>query len=158
VAAFGKTHYYHPRRHEFDICLDWEEYQDWLGDRGTGPLPLDVEMLGPWRPFYDPPDVWLNAACLPYPALDANMYGTYLARQAAKYLTRKRTRPFFQYVSFYETHSPFAFPVEFRGRQDPLSFNVPDIGPDDWPRLPKDYRKLRPPTPLRRSSWTPMWA
>jgi choline-sulfatase len=32
VAAFGKTHFYWPRRHEFDVCADWPEYEAWLSN------------------------------------------------------------------------------------------------------------------------------
>jgi choline-sulfatase len=142
VAAFGKTHYYWPRRHEFDVCVDWEEYQAWLACMRPQPLPAGVEVLGPWRPFRDPPHVWLNSACLPYPARDADMYGTFLASMAARYLAGERGRPFFLYVSFYETHSPFAFPVDYRGRYSPQSFRVPPIGAEDWKRLPAVFREL----------------
>jgi choline-sulfatase len=142
VAAFGKTHYYWPRRHEFDVSLDWEEYQAWLANKVPGPLPAEIEVLGPWRPFVDPPRVWLNSSCLPYPAVDADMYGTFLASHAAHYLAEERSKPFFLYVSFYETHSPFAFPVEYRGRYDPHSFRVPPVGPEDQKTQPAVFREL----------------
>ena len=142
VAAFGKTHYYCPRRHEFDVCVDWPEYQAWLAARSPGPLPAGVETLGPWRPFADPPDVWLNSACLPYPVRDADMYGTFLATHAARYLAEEKAGPFFLYVSFHETHSPFAFPVEYRGRHDPRSFRAPPVGAEDRERLPAVFSKL----------------
>src|SRR5262249_49609978 len=28
TAALGKTHYYHPRPHEFDLCIDLGEHED----------------------------------------------------------------------------------------------------------------------------------
>jgi len=105
-------------------------------------LPDGVKVLGPWRPFFDLARVWLNSDCLPYPASDADMYGTFLAREAAQYLAAEPCRPFFLYVSFYETHSPFAFPVEFRGRHDRQEFSPPEIGPDDLERLPTPFRGL----------------
>jgi choline-sulfatase len=142
VAAFGKTHYYWPRRQEFDACLDWDDHRAWLANKAPVPLPAGVEVLGPWRPFFDPARVWLNSACLPYPAVDADMYGTFLASQAARYLAGVRAGPFFLYVSFHETHSPFPFPVEFRGRYDPRSFRVPPVGPQDREHLPAVFRTL----------------
>jgi choline-sulfatase len=140
VAAFGKTHYYCPRRHEFDVCIDFPEHEEWLSGKGRAPPPGDV--LGPWRPFSDPPSVWLNAACLPYAAVDAEMFGTFLAVQAAQYLGATKAQPFFLYVSFYETHSPFWFPVEYRGRHDPRSFRAPPVSLDDRGRLPPVFREL----------------
>ena len=67
-----------------------------------------------WRPFKDSARVWLNSACRPFGAVDEDMPDTWLARQAADYLTQPRDRPFFLMVSFYEPHSPFRFPVEYR--------------------------------------------
>src|SRR5580704_4640408 len=142
VAAFGKTHYYWPRPHEFDLCVDFAEYENWLRTKSRVPLTADVETLGPWRPFVSPIAVWLNSGCLPYAAVDAEMCGTFLASQAARYLESPKTRPFFLYVSFYETHSPFWFPIEYRGRYDPRSFSVPPVGPEDQRRLPLVFEEL----------------
>ena len=142
VAAFGKTHYYRPRRHEFDICVDWAEYEDWFWCHVRSSSFSDAEVLGPWRPFVDPARVWLNSDCLPYAAIDADMLGTFLASRAAKYLAEKKTMPFFLYVSFYETHSPFWFPAEYRGRHDPRSFRVPPVEPEEQSRLPTAFREL----------------
>jgi choline-sulfatase len=141
TAAFGKTHYYCPRRHEFDVCLDYPEYEEWLVDRDRAPLPPGG-VLGPWRPFGDPAAVWLNAAGLPYAAADEEMFGTFLATRAARYLAGDRGRPFFLYVSFYETHSPFWFPVEYRGRHNPRAFPVPPVSAEDRLRLPPAFRGL----------------
>jgi len=142
VAAFGKTHYYWPRRHEFDVCVDWSDYDAWLLSKGRGSPPAGSDVLGPWRPFLDPARVWLNSAGLPYAAIDADMLGTFLASRAAQYLAGERTRPFFLYVSFYETHSPFWFPVEYRGRHDPRTFRVSPVGSEEEGRLPPVFREL----------------
>ena len=142
VASFGKTHFYAPRQHEFDLCADWDEYTLWLHDKGAIPLPADSRVLGRWRPFFDPTRVWLNSDCLPYPAVDADMYGTYLAKLGARYLAEKEGGPFFLYVSFYETHSPFGFPLEFQGRHSPDSFHVPSVVEADLARVPAVFQGL----------------
>ncbi len=144
VAAIGKTHYYAPRTHEFDHCLDIDDYFDWLRRRRPTPIPVDLEVLGPWMPFVSPAAVWLNSACLPYGAVDDEMCGTFLASQAAEYLARPKSRPFFLYVSFYETHSPFWFPIEFRGRHDPREFAVPPVEPNDAESVPLVFEELTP--------------
>jgi choline-sulfatase len=141
IAAFGKTHYYWPRRHEYDICVDFPEYEQWLSGK-CRVLPPTGDVLGAWRPFVDPAAVWLNGSCLPYCAFDAEMFGTFLASQAAQYLAATRARPCFLYVSFYETHAPFWFPVEYRGRHDPRSFRVPPVAPADDDCLPPAFRGL----------------
>jgi choline-sulfatase len=142
VAAFGKTHYYCPRQHEFDVCVDWGEYEAWQARGGRQFAVADGAVLGPWRPFADPAPVWLNSAGLPYAARDAGMFGTFLASGAAQYLAAAGDRPFFLYVSFYETHAPFWFPVEYRGRHDPRAFRIPAVGPEDQARLPAVFRQL----------------
>lgn len=141
VAAFGKTHYYWPRPEDFDLCIDYPEYETWLAQQKPRPLPPGP-VLGPWRPFRDPASVWLNAAALPYPAHDSEMFGTFLSQSAARFITAPQARPFFVYVSYYETHSPFAFPVEYRGRHDPRVFPVPQVTPDDGERIPPVFRDL----------------
>jgi choline-sulfatase len=73
---------------------------------------------------------------LPYAAFDEEMCGTFLATQAAQYLQMPKRSPFFLYVSFYETHSPFWFPIEYRGRHEPGSFSVPPVCAEDRGRLP----------------------
>jgi len=144
IAAFGKTHFYYPRPHEFDIALDFAEYNMWLDAKGMEPLPPDVEVLGPWQPFGDPPAVWLNAGVLPYPAVDGDMFGTYLARHAAEFVSQPHSRPFFCYVSTFETHSPFNFPADFSHRHSPDEFTVPDITEDDALELPAVFCELTP--------------
>jgi choline-sulfatase len=86
--------------------------------------------------------VWLNSAGLPYAAVDDDMFGTFLGSQAAQYLAAQKSRSFFLYVSFYETHSPFWFPVEYRGRHSPRSFHVPAVGAEDYECLPAVFRQL----------------
>ena len=141
VAAFGKTHFYCPRRHEFDIALDFDDYTAWLDDKGADPLPTGEEVLGPWRPFDDPPAVWLNAGVRPTAATDRDMFGTYLAFHAAEFLSRPHARPFFCYVSTFETHSPFNFPVGWP-RRSPDEFTTPPVSGTDLAELPAEFRKL----------------
>ncbi len=144
IAAFGKTHFYYPRPHEFDIGLDFADYHAWLDAKGTEPLPAGVEVLGLWQPFGDPPAVWLNAGVLPFPAVDGDMFGTYLARNAADYLSKPHARPFFCYVSTFETHSPFNFPADWPHRHTADEFTVPDVTADDGRELPAVFRELTP--------------
>src|SRR5207248_503234 len=53
-----------------------------------------------------------------------------------------RSKPFFLWTGSYVTHSPFRFPIEFRGRFDPSSFAVPAIGPEDRDLIPPLFRDL----------------
>jgi arylsulfatase A-like enzyme len=141
VAALGKTHYYLPRPHEFDTRVDFAEYELLNPGAVQAALPRG-QVLGEWRPFEDPAAVWLNSAGLPYPAFDRDMFGTFLATLAGRFLEARRARPFFLYVSFYETHSPFWFPVEYRGRHHPRDFPAPPVTADEAGRLPPVFREL----------------
>ncbi|MBY0458524.1 MAG: sulfatase-like hydrolase/transferase, partial [Gemmataceae bacterium] len=144
VAAFGKTHFYSPRPHEFDTRLDFEHYRAWLAAKGCSPLPAGVEVLGPWRPFADPPAVWLNAGVRPFAAVDEDMFGTFLARRAAEFIRQPHKKPFFCYVSTFETHSPFNFPADWPFRHSPDDFSVPEITEEDAHELPEVFRELTP--------------
>jgi choline-sulfatase len=142
TAAIGKMHFNSDLKHGFDLRLDLPDYRKNLQTKGRQPLPEGVAVLPTWRPFRDPAHIWLNSQYQPYGAVDADMAGTYFARQATQYLQEKRERPFFLMVSFYEPHSPFHFPVEYRGRHKPESFTVPRVGPEDDHQIPAVFRDL----------------
>jgi choline-sulfatase len=142
TAAIGKMHFNSQLRHGFDLRLDLPDHQAYLKEKGKKPLPDGVEVQPPWKPFKDPAAVWLNSACRPFGAADADMPGTFFAERAAQYLADRGGRPFFLMVSFYEPHSPFHFPVEYRGRHRPDEYAVPKAGPeDDW-QIPAIFRDL----------------
>jgi choline-sulfatase len=142
TAAFGKMHFNSDLKHGFDLRLDQADHRKQLPARGRQSLPEGVAVLPQWRPFRDPARIWLNSMVQPFAAVDADMAGAYFAREAARYLHEKRDRPFFLVVSFYEPHSPFNFPVEFRDRHKPESFTVPKPGPEDDDQIPAVFRDL----------------
>ena len=142
TASIGKMHFNSQLKHGFDVRIDAPDHRKALNARKPQPLPDGVEVQPKWQPFKDPSAVWLNARALPFGAADADMPGTFYATKAAEYLTTKREKPFFLMVSFYEPHSPFHFPVEYRGKFDPKAFTVPKVGPeDDW-HIPAIFRDL----------------
>jgi choline-sulfatase len=144
TAAFGKMHFNSRLKHGFERRLDLEDFAAALTARGATPIPPDVPAQPPWHPFKDPARVWLNAAALPAPAVDADMSGTYFAAQADRFLNEPREKPFFLLVSFYEPHSPFHFPVEDRGRFDAKRFDAPPVPPQDEWQIPAVFRSLTP--------------
>ena len=141
TVALGKTHFYRPLAGEFDRSVNhaMQLTQDDL-DEVERRFP-DARMLGPWRPFYDPAPVWLNAEALPY-APDDRMSGTRLAADAAAVLAEPHDRPFFLWVGFYEVHSPFRFPIDFPVRFDPATFPVPLVTAEDRLRVPEVFDTL----------------
>jgi choline-sulfatase len=144
TAAFGKMHFNSRLKHGFEQRLDLGEFAAALAARGATKIPPDVEAQPPWRPFKDPARIWLNAAALPAQAVDADMSGTYFAAQADRFLNEARDKPFFLFVSLYEPHSPFNFPVEDRGRVDSKQFDVPPLEPQDQWQIPAVFRDLTP--------------
>lgn len=145
TAAFGKMHFNSRLSHGFAKRLDLEDFAAARAARPATPIPTDVRVQPPWRPFKDPAHIWLNAETLPVRNVDADMSGTYFAAEASRFLNEARTEPFFLFVSFYEPHSPFNFPIEDRGRFDPARFDVPSVAPqDDW-QIPAVFRNLTPP-------------
>ncbi len=142
TAAIGKMHFNSNLTHGFQLRLDSPEHRTALTARGAKPLPAGVAVQPVWRPFRDPARVWLNSAVLPYGAVQADMAGTWFADKAEDYLKSKRERPFFLMVSFTEPHSPFHFPVEYRGKYRPEIFSVPKLGPDDDRQIPAIFRDL----------------
>jgi choline-sulfatase len=139
--AIGKTHYYDPLVQEFDHCIDLREHRVFLAAREPGPSPPDVEVLGPWQPFLDPASIWLNSGCLPY-ACDAEMPDTFFSEMARQFLVERRPKPFFLWVGFYVTHSPFRFPIEFHNVFDQELFPIPELGPEDDVQIPPVFRGL----------------
>lgn len=147
TAAFGKMHFNRqpePGLHGFDLPLtDGAATREWR--QRVKPVPVDasipVQTL-PWRPFKTPAREWLNAAAAPYPCHDADMRGTFLVREAMRFMEENRDRPFALWVSLFEPHSPFDFPVEDRGRFDPAQFEPPQAGAEEEWQIPLIFRGL----------------
>src|SRR5262245_31205148 len=134
TAAIGKMHFNSELKHGFETRVDLADHQKWLQAKGRAPISANIETQPPWKPFRDPARIWLNSAAKPLALTAADMPGAYLADQAAQFLARRGVPdrdgrgavrlPFFLMVSFYEPHSPFHFPVEYRGRHKPDEFSV----------------------------------
>lgn len=142
TASIGKMHFNSQLKHGFDVRVDAPDHRKALTARKPEPLPAGVDVQPKWQPFKDHARVWLNSQALPFGATDADMPGTFYAAKAAEYLATKQSNPFFLMVSFYEPHSPFHFPVEFRNQFDPKAFAVPKVSAeDDW-HIPAIFRDL----------------
>lgn len=146
TAAIGKMHWNRPPEaglHGFELALaDRAAYELHQNSVKPKPAPPEIRTKPPWRPFKDPARVWLNAEKLPFPRLDDDMRGTFVARRGIEFLTEHRNHPFCLWLSFNEPHSPFDFPVEDRDALDPAAFPVPRVGPEDPPQIPLIFRDL----------------
>lgn len=147
TAVFGKMHFNQPSRpglHGFDQLMLETDIQKAMGGKPPRPVPADIRAKPPWRPFRDPARIWLNAEKLPYPRYDEDMRGTFLAREASKYLEQHKDDRFALWVSFQEPHSPFDFPVEFKDKFAAKGFDVPEVGAEDAWQIPLIFRDLTP--------------
>jgi len=142
TASIGKMHFNSDLKHGFDLRVDTPEHRAWLKRQPVTPPPADVAFQPPWRPFKDPARVWLNSACLPVDQTDAQLDGSFFAHQADEYLAGPRAKPFFLMVSFYEPHSPYRFPLEYRDRHSADEFTAPEVGPEDDDQIPEIFREL----------------
>jgi len=164
TAGIGKMHFNSDLKHGFALRIDTPEHRTWLtkkgdasrfreakkGDasrfrEGEAPKNDSRPLFQPaWRPFKDPARIWLNADALPIGQSDARMEGTYFAQRAAEFLEQPHDKPFFLMVSFYEPHSPFRFPLEYRGQHRAAEFAAPIVGPEDDAQIPAVFRDLSP--------------
>ena len=147
TAVFGKMHFNRPAApglHGFDVMMtEGEITRAWMADVKPRPAPAGAPAKpAQWRPFRDPARIWLDADNLPFARYDEDMRGTYIGRQAIRYLEENRDQPFALWTSFQEPHSPFDFPLEDRGLFDPKQFPVPRVGPEDAWQIPKIFRDL----------------
>ncbi len=114
----------------------------WGAEGGKRPVPQDVSTKPAWHPFKDPARIWLNADKLPFPRYYDEMRSTWTARQACQYLDQHKDGQFALWVSLFDPHSPFDFPVEDKDAFDASSFNPPKVGPEDAWQIPLIFRDL----------------
>ncbi len=142
TAWFGKTHFNSGLKHGFDEVLFIGQWRRWLKEQGQAVDDTSPDVLPKWKPFRDPARLWINGVYLPFGLRDELMWDTWFARRGEAFITAKHDRPWCCVVSLTTPHSPFRFPLEYRGRHDPARFEVPEIGPEDDAQIPAVFRDL----------------
>lgn len=143
TGAFGKMHFNSQLLHGFEVHQSPRAYNEHLRKRpAPRPLPEDIDILPPWRPFRDHARVWLNGATLPIGQYDSDTRASWYTNEAVAFMREHRDVPFFVQVGYHQPHSPFHFPVEYAGRVDPAGLKVPPIGPEDVPQIPRIFADL----------------
>ena len=146
TGAVGKMHFNSQLKHGFDYRVDRPDHLRWLKERQEAGLsrqiPANVRVKPEWRPFRDPARIWLNSDALPIGQFDEDAEGTFFARKAVEFLERKSDQPFCLWLSFYEPHSPFDYPIEYAGTFDPKEMPVGKIGPEDGKQIPRVFADL----------------
>ncbi len=144
TAAIGKMHFNGPSKHGFAHRLDSNDWSEWL-DRN---LPKGSDHRRRWRPFLDPAAIWLNAEVHPFGLPMAEMESSWQVARVTEFLEshkdQSRSNPFAMVVGFYEPHSPFKFPGEWRVRFQPDQFAAPPVSEADRIEQPKVFAPLKP--------------
>ncbi len=143
TGAFGKMHFNSQLLHGFEVHRAPRAFGDiFTRQRGASPLPAGIEILPRWRPFRVHARTWLNADTRPLGRYDSEMRASWYTNEAIAFLRAHRDEPVFAVVSYHQPHSPYYFPVEFAGRIDSATLDVPAIGPEDVPQIPKIFADL----------------
>lgn len=142
TAAIGKMHFNGPSSHGFATRIDTPDWREHLREHP----PRGGDHRRPWRPFQDPAAVWLNSECRPMGLPTASMQSTYFADRALEYLKQYGSgdRPFAMIVSFYDPHSPFHFPDDWKRRFKPEEFSVPPVSERDRLEQPEIFASMTP--------------
>jgi choline-sulfatase len=154
TAAVGKMHFNSKLKHGFDYRIDSEDHDAYLAENPARKPPPDQPYKPVWQPFRVPAREWLNADRLPgtgypHPAdpenqglYDEDFLGTYFVRQAADFMAQHRDERMCVWLSFYEPHSPYNFPIEDAKNHDPARVPLPQPGPEDGRWVPAIFRDI----------------
>ena len=156
TAAIGKMHFNSDLKHGFDYRVDSSDHDAHLAaNPARRPLP-DQPYKPVWRPFRVPAREWLNADRLPgtgYPGprdpgnqglYDDDFLSTFFVRRAIEFMQQNREDRMCVWLSFYEPHSPFNFPIEFARKYGPSDMALPETSPEDDRWIPAIFRDLEP--------------
>ncbi len=84
----------------------------------------------------------INWRVLPHPVTDAQSRGVYFVNQAIDFMDQNQDKPFFLWLSFYDPHAPFHFPLEFAGKYKGEDMTLPPTSPEDDRWVPERFRDL----------------
>jgi arylsulfatase A-like enzyme len=147
TAIIGKTHFNNYRDsiipdHGFSVMVGHDEYNKWRNENPGKPIPDSIDVLPEWKPFRDPARIWLNADMLPSPYFEDEGYAAWDAAKAIEFLRNNQDNRFLLWVGFHEPHSPFNFPIEYRGKYNPEEMPLLKGSPEDNRWIPAIFSDL----------------
>ena len=87
------THPGEPGLHGFQTAWTEDVVQKrWLADVGPADSLGDIRTKPAWHPFKDPARIWLNAEKLPFPRREEHMKSAWVADQAGRSTSSRRSR------------------------------------------------------------------
>jgi choline-sulfatase len=140
TCAIGKMHFNGPSRHGFSDRVDIPKWEQYL----SAHPPAGGDHRRRWRPFLEPASEWLNASARSTGLPAESMQSSFFVDEAIRRFRKRGDRPFAMVVSFYDPHSPFHFPEEWRGRFPTCMFGVPALTETDKKEQPAVFAPLRP--------------
>ena len=154
TAAVGKMHFNSGLTHGFDYRIDGKDHDAYLAEHPARKPPPEIPYKPVWRPFRVPAREWLNAGVLPgtaYPRpgdfenqglYDDDFTSTFFTRRAIDFLEQNRDGRMCVWLSYYEPHSPYNFPIEFTKNNDPSQMPLPETSPEDARWVPAIFRDI----------------
>ncbi|MEM1324616.1 MAG: sulfatase-like hydrolase/transferase [Bacteroidota bacterium] len=144
TGIFGKTHFNSGKKHGFDTLVDRHHHRDYLKKLSDIVLTDTVshKVRPPWKPFQDSANIWLNADGATSGRPFEHSEGTFFANSAIDFIKRHQDERFLAVASFYEPHSPFNFPIEYQGKYDKATIDLPKTSQEDNRWIPAIFRGL----------------
>jgi len=146
TGIIGKTHFNNyldsvPPDHGFEYMWSHRDYIRWFSENGRT-VPDSVSVRPEWKPFQDPARIWLNADMLPGAFHEGDGTADLCAKKAVEFIRNHSNERFCLWVGFDQPHSPFDFPVEYRGKYDPDDIILPAGSMEDDRWIPSVFRDL----------------
>ena len=142
TGVVGKTHFNNDLSHGFQEVLG-KDYRQFLKTVNEPELADSIKVRPPWT-NHAPAEEWLNAASATSGHIDKYDQGTYYATQAIDFIQRHQKEKFCLWIGFHEPHAPFNFPVEYRGKYNPVSqLPYPQGTPEDDAHVPEIFRDMK---------------
>ncbi len=146
TAIIGKTHFNNyldsiPPDHGFEYMWSHGDYVRWFAEYAQA-VPDSVAVRPEWKPFRDPSRIWLNADMLPGAFHEGDGSADLVAKKAVEFIRNHSNERFCLWVGFDQPHSPFDFPVEYRGKYDPDDIILPAGSMEDNRWIPSVFREL----------------
>jgi len=149
TAIIGKQHWNNsfwyslyeggPPNHGFDHIVDKGQYRRYL--EGVEQKDFQIETYNRQEALKDDAER-INCRVLPHAVEDKNSLGVYLTNQAIDFVEENKKEPFFLWLSYYEPHAPFYFPVEFAGKYKAEDMVLPQTSPEDDQWVPLRFKNL----------------
>lgn len=142
TGIIGKNHFNNNLSHGFDTLITRRDHAHYIKENRSHQTPDTIDVRPPWKPFRDHARTWLNADMRPSQYYDEESSGTFLANKAVDFIASNQDNKFCLWLGFHEPHSPFNFPIEYRGNFIPEDMPLPEGSLEDDRWIPLEFQDL----------------